>query len=302
MTMKKQLQLFSGILCILMMISAKSQAQLPAEYTFPTGSITPISSYNDMDQGGYGNPENDPEGLVQAVFCYEGIINLDAVQSEGGDTYASYKWFLLDKNGNESDNTVHTGNGTEGQKFDYSHTRTGYHRFRVYGYNGLDGDGCFEITDIAVYVFPPIDIDENYESVEDEFCENEVERLDFYNNGGLELNAADFNIDSSEEFNDDKFLLHYEWYIIKDGTRSTLKSGEESTYVVGDNNNSEDLTYQLGEIVAGTYQYGVRAYYVFEGDEICETVDTPMFDLVISVAPSKPTIIIGGAAKSRQQP
>lgn len=298
--MKQQLQLIIGLFCILMMVGAGAHAQLPANYTFPGAPIKPISSYSALDEGGYGNAETDPEGQVQAVFCYNGTISLDATQSDGGATYASYKWFLLDKEGNESTNPVRIGNGTDGQKFDYEHKRTGYHRFRVYGYNGEDGEGCFEITDIAVYVFPPIDIDENYTSEEDEFCENEVGKLDFYHKGGLILDVADFNIDSREAFNNDEFLLQYEWYIIKDGTRYTLKSGADSTYTVGDNSNNIDLSYVLGEIVAGTYQYGVRAYYVFEGGEICETLDTPMFDLVISVAPSKPSIIIGGAAKSRQ--
>lgn len=297
--MKKQIQIFSVLFCLLMVVGARAHAQLPSNYTFPQQEGIIISNYAAMDNGGYGDTTNDPEGLVQAVFCYDGIINLDAVQSVGGDTYASYEWFLLDKDGNELPNRVHYGDDIAGQTFDYQHTRTGYHRFRVYGYNGLGGTGCFEITDIAVYVFPPIEIDEEFEAEVDEFCENVVGKLDFYNEGGLVLNAADFNIDSSEEFNNDEFQLHFEWYIIKEGIRETLKSGVESTYTVGDNTNTVDLNYELGQIVAGTYQYGVRAYYVFEGAEICETADIPMFNLDISVAPSKPTIIVGGAAGMR---
>lgn len=267
-----------------------------AQVSFPTAAVNNINSYSSFDMAGYGNNTDDQEGLVKAVFCYEGNISLNAVQTDGGEQYASYAWYLLDKAGNEPENAVQIANGNEGQQLNYAHQRSGYHRFRVYGYNKENQEGCFEITEIAIYVMPQIEI-EAYQATIVELCQNEYDALQNYADGAIVLDATLLTINDREVFNDDRFEKTYEWFITNGGTESVLQSGLSASYTIG--TGPDDLSFAAGNLSTGTFQYGLRVYYSFEEEAICNSSEVMMYTLTITPAPSKPTIRIEGAAKTR---
>lgn len=267
-----------------------------AQVSFPASAVKDINTYNSFDMAGYGNSTDDPEGLVKAVFCYEGAISLKASQIQGDEQYVSYAWYLLDKTGNEPGQAVHIGNGNEGQLLNYKHLRSGYHRFRVYGYNRVDQAGCFEVTEIAIYVLPQREITE-YQSITMELCENEVGAFQKYAVGEIVLDADMLNIKNNEDFNNDTFENTFEWFLVRGGEEILLQSGLSASYSLGSSSN--DLPYAMGNMSPGNFQYGIRVYYSFEGEAICSAVSILMYNLIITPAPSKPIIKIEGAAKSR---
>jgi hypothetical protein len=271
-------------------------AEAQDNYSFPTAAINPISTYSSFDEAGYGNVTTDQDGVVKAVFCYDGKISLNAVQSDGGEVYASYDWYLLDKNGNESESAIHSGNGNAGQQIDYNHQRSGYHRFRVYGFNKEDRLGCFEMTDIAIYVFPEIKI-AAYQTEKLELCQNEAGALQRYAKGEVILDASSLSIEDSDTYNGDRLQRNYEWFVQNGAEQAVLQSGVASSYILG--SDVLDLNYGSNALTPGTYQYGVRVSYLFDGEAICTSMEIMMHQLSITAAPSKPIIKIGGAIKAR---
>ncbi|MBS9525439.1 hypothetical protein KIH41_04460 [Litoribacter ruber] len=272
--MKKQFYLLIGILILLV---NQSYGQYPLNFTHPQTGNT-ITSFNSFDAAGYG-AENDLEGIVQNLFCYEEGAKV-ALSVDG--VYERFEWYLMGKV--DEDQVLLEGETEASITYDF--TRSGYHRFRVYGFNGSGDDACYEITDIAVYVAPEIILEVDEE--DDDFCENDSEQISNYNEKELTVSAS-----YEETHMQDDFNLVYKFYLTtNEGEAILLQEGSTNTYVLGSSDNDLDFTERLLE--QGDYKYTVRVSYDFEDEEaLCEKEET-LLTLVINPIPEKPVIEITG--------
>lgn len=275
--MKKQLQVFFFALCCIL---AASGIHVQAQ----TGGQVHISEYPDFD-GKYVEPNvtlyntGSGEDLVQATFCHDQTITLDATEFGTGEVYASYKWFLIDEEtGAETDLNV------DDQILNYSSTEPGYHLFRVEGYSETEQRGCYEITEVAVYVLPEVTLTEPGDTYE--YCETDApptQSGDPANSFGQGVITLDADIIDDSAF-PDTYEYRYQWYKTNaDGTEFSISGATSSTYDVG----SMDTHTNLGE-----WNYHVSiSYEVNDGG--CEE-DFLMATITVTEAPEKPVIEISG--------
>ena len=275
--MEKQLQVFLFSLGFLMVaFGINAQAQ--------TGGQIHITDYPDFDTK-YFEPNvtlfnaGTDEDLVQATFCSDQTVVLDATEFGTGAVYGSYKWFLVDET---------TGVGTDlnvdAQILNYTSLEPGYHLFRVEGYSETNFQGCYKVTEIAVYVLPEIVLTEPGDIYE--YCETDApptvagDPANSFGQGVITLNAD--TIDSSTL--PDTYEYRYQWYKTNAaGTQYPITGATSSTYDVGSMDTHTNL---------GVWNYNVAiSYEVNDGG--CQE-DFLMATITVTAAPEKPVIEISG--------
>lgn len=280
--MKKQLQVFFFSLgCLMAAFGISAQAQ--------TGGQVHITDYPDFD-GKYIEPNveiyniDTDEELVQATFCSDQTISLDATEMTTGTVYGSYKWFLVDEITGDTTNL-----NNNNQLLDYTSQEPGYHLFRVEGYSEADFKGCYEITEIAVYVLPEIVLTEPTETYE--YCQTDApptNATDPANSFGIGLITLNADI-IDESTLPDTYEYRYQWLKINtaNGARYPISGATAATYDVGSMDTHTNL---------GTWQYVVEiTYEVNDGGCAQEFV---MTTITVTEAPDKPVIeITGGHAR-----
>ncbi|KEO75535.1 hypothetical protein [Anditalea andensis] len=250
---------------------------------------TPIATYAHFDE-----VYSDPDLLVQMTFCETTEIELTVDESQNiGAPFMSFEWFLLNADGTEPNESIQAGDGDLGRNLNYVSTRTGYQIYRVYGYSVEGQTGCYEMTDIAVYVLPTIPLEP--QDVEETYCTTDATPIvaDGTTNS-LGLGAIILNAEVDQTPFPDTYALNYVWSKSFDGGPSVdLDQATEETYIIGSATNDDHTE-------VGTHTYSVRISYVVN-DGGCEVSET-MAVITVTPAPEKPVINVTGGHSRQTAP
>lgn len=266
--MNKQFYLLIPILLLMVANQVHAQAQ-----------TTNIATYGDFDA-------KYTTDFIQMTFCETVPINLTVDETENsGAAFLSFKWVLLESDGSEPNSPIQIGNGDAGRNLNYESLRAGYHIFRVYGYSVQDQMGCYEMTDIAVYVLPNIPL--TPQEITEQYCESDLPPIvaDGAVNS-LQLGAIVLDATIDQSAFPDTYALNYQWSKSIGGGASTPIGGATSaTYIVGSATEDDHAT-------VGTHTYTVKISYAVN-DNGCPAEEI-MAVITVTAKPDKPVINVGG--------
>jgi len=262
--MKKQFYLLIPILLLMLTNLENVQAQNPI-----------ITTYVDFDTKYTGEQ-------VQMTFCETTDIELSVNENQNnGVPYESFSWYYL---GQEASGTE-TPIGADSPTFTSNEYAPGYHIFRVYGYTVENQIGCYEFTDIAVYVLPNIPL--TPQGVIEQYCETDLPPIivgDPNNSLGLGAIVLDATVDQTAF--PDIYALNYQWSkSINDGASTPIGGATSDTYIVG---SATDDNYAT----VGVHTYSVQITYAVN-ENGCP-VEEVMAVLTVTPKPDKPVINVGG--------
>jgi hypothetical protein len=270
--MKKQVYLLIPILMLL--VAGQAIAQTEQVH------ITTYENFDGKYNEEYLSNYNPGEERVNNTFCEGSDIELNVVQ-QGEVEYKSFTWFHI--NGNRDESNLNNDANTLSFTADNTNYGVGYHLFRVYAYSEENQQGCFEVTEMAVYVLPQV-VQEEEDNFE--YCATDAPPVDeagdanSFGQGQIVLDGTvnQANFPDTYEFN-------YQWVKVNVETEDieTIEGATGSTYVVG----SGDTHTEVGE-----WEYRTVISYVVNGGE-CEQ-SLLIANITVTPAPEKPVINVTG--------
>jgi hypothetical protein len=271
--MKKQFYLLIPIL--LLMLSNQAHAQEP----------TPISTYEHFDlkyNEGLLSNYNAGEELVDKTFCENAAVEITVVQ-QGNVPYQSYKWYHIDGSGSEVDLN------NDQNSFSFTNVNThyspGYHLFRVYAYSEEGLQGCFEVTEMAVYILPALPQED---IVDFNYCETDASPVNAdddpnsFGQGQIELDGT-----VNQGNFPDQYVFNYQWVKKNVATQDVVEIADATneTYIVGSAANDDHTE-------VGVWEYSTVVSYVVNGGDCEQTL--VIAEITVTPAPEKPEINIDG--------